>query len=451
MQHLQTLLNTLSRLFSKQAKFWLSAGGQTLKFITATLTQFSLYLKKTAKGLQSFLLDKIPPPNPRPKLSLKQRLKRISQCLSVWGAFLFLITCLSLAIAALLPSIANFEGNVIVSQLSFTYRGTSPNQLFLHSIRPFQRLELQGEQPTLTLYGQFTSASIPDLSPFTPLEIVLDRPESRLILEPLPPNPSQLELTELRLQPQTKVSQLFYQPFGNLMGLKIIPQTPEEPNITQTPKTPNILLSLGTNPIKITLENYHLPTLSPENRPPESYPLELTFVPINTELRLALNHEVSLTLDLPNLPPTRDQDWLGGNLPVEQVNFTQERRTGELRDQFEVSSIQAGQVRMGDELIELQPNQFFSAVGEPGISSFPRLQLHPEEPAGIEVRFSGQARKIEIGIDRNLPVKSIWTSLLNRYLPQDLITGLMGFLGAAIGSLLYWFVDSNFRDSNPTK
>lgn len=445
MQHLKPLFNTLWRLFSKQANFLRSRGSQTRQFITASLAQFTPYLKKTARRLQSFLIlifHKIPRPKPRPKISLKQRLKLIRKFLSFWGAFLFLVTCLGLIIAAFLPRIANFEGNVIVTQFSFTYRGTSPNQLFLHSIRPLQRLELQGIQPNLTLYGQFTSPSIPTLSQFTPLEIVLDRPESKLILEPIPPNPSQLELTELRLQPETTISQLFYQSFGNLMGLNLVHKSSETPNI--------LLLSLGTNPIKITLENYRLPTLSPKNRPSESYPLELTFVPINTELRLALNDSVDLTLGLPNLTPTPDQEWLGGNLPVKQVNFTQQRRTGELRDEFEISSIQAGQVRMGDELIDLQQNQFFSAVGEPGISSFPRLQLHPEEPAGIEVRFSGKARKIEIGIDRNLPVKSIWMSWLNRYLPQDLIAGLMGFIGAAIGSLLYWFADSSFRDSDPT-
>jgi hypothetical protein len=98
-------------------------------------------------------------------------------------------------------------------------------------------------------------------------------------------------------------------------------------------------------------------------------------------------------------------------------------------------TILQGKIRLGDQTLDIEANQFF-IPGKPGIQTIRHLQIQTKEPPGLEVRLRGQAAKLEVGIDRDFPVNSLQTNILNRYFSRDAITTLLAFCAAVIGAIL---------------
>jgi hypothetical protein len=64
-------------------------------------------------------------------------------------------------------------------------------------------------------------------------------------------------------------------------------------------------------------------------------------------------------------------------------------------------------------------------------------------PKGLEVRFSGEAQKIQVDLDSLFPVASIQAGFLTGKLPSDIVTFLISGLASIIITLLTWLL-SNF-------
>ena len=65
---------------------------------------------------------------------------------------------------------------------------------------------------------------------------------------------------------------------------------------------------------------------------------------------------------------------------------------------------------------------------------------------GIEARFSGKTKQIQIGLDQDFPVSSIQGSWLDGVLPRDAIIALFSFGAATVANLLSWlFSNTNSR------
>ena len=127
--------------------------------------------------------------------------------------------------------------------MNFTYNGQQP-KLFLTSIRNISNLEIEGTQ-NLTLTGKFKSTSIPQLNQLNQLKFELIDSKSKLIISPsLLKSESQLDISELRLQPNTKVIGLRYDDYNKRFNFTL----ENQPNILQT--------SLGKAQLKIILEKY---------------------------------------------------------------------------------------------------------------------------------------------------------------------------------------------------
>ena len=232
---------------------------------------------------------------------------------------------------AFIPAAQVFEGNLIVEELSFICdRDNPPDKLFLNSIRSLNRIEIEGKQKIM-LSGQFDSEEHENLKQLkdNTLEIELDYPDSRLIIEPIQSQQaSQLELEELRLQPETAINPLTYQPSDRSLFLSLTP--PED--------KPNLLkLSLGEKPLKIILESYRLPQLDKANKNIQDY-LEFTFIPFNTELDLTLKEVSNLYINLPDPTKVNTQEWLWGNLTVKDVKFSRIVETDNINDELEFST-----------------------------------------------------------------------------------------------------------------
>ncbi|MGL5136109.1 MAG: hypothetical protein ACRC78_26560, partial [Planktothrix sp.] len=210
----------------------------------------------------------------------------------------------------------------------------------------------------------------------------------------------------------------------------------------------NLGLKLGENPIKISLEQVSIPELGIKSNPDNPNVIDFTLIPKSDQRELTLTSPSRLTITLP--PPQNFSRWIQGNLDVKQVKFTQSETMGDNKDQFPSSTIVSGEILMTDKSLEIQQNQFFLISGQPGIERLRSIQIQPESPSGLQVRFVGKTNQVEVGIDPQFPVRKIkplWISSLG--FSSDSIVALLSFCATIIGFLLpYLFISAASSDSD---
>ncbi|MBW4569571.1 MAG: hypothetical protein KME31_16550 [Tolypothrix carrinoi HA7290-LM1] len=376
-----------------------------------------------------------------------------------------LLICISLIFTSLFwRGIHVFEGNFTTEKISFIYADNQDNKLFINSIREIKKFELQSQQ-TFTLKGKFSSTSDAKLNQLQQITVKLTDAKSKLIIEPSEPKkPSEIELTEIRIQPNTEINQLTYNSYGDILSFcldkgnnpeKLCLQTDTnsidaaKSSPTKATKLGKLNLEIGSQPLKVNLEGYSIAELGKKDTPENPNPIEFIFTPQSSQFEFDLTPPTTLYINLPKVTPEVSSQWLRGNLAVENVRFTRSDRTGNVEDDLEISTILEGKVRMAEQELELKPNQFF-ITGKPGIELLAKMRVRSQAPQGLQVRFSGRSEGIEIGLDPKFIVDSIRPSFLAKYLTKDAISALISFCGGVAGALLPLLLaaKSDEEDSN---
>ncbi|MEH2453908.1 hypothetical protein [Nostoc sp.] len=106
---------------------------------------------------------------------------------------------------------------------------------------------------------------------------------------------------------------------------------------------------------------------------------------------------------------------------------------------------------MAEQERDIKQNQFLmgeSANIPLNIQEIRNLQIVPKK--GIEARFSGKTKEIQIGLDPDFPVSRIQGSWLDGVLPRDAIIALFSFGAATVANLLSWlFSNASKSESKP--
>ena len=349
-----------------------------------------------------------------------------------------------LTLAAFVPSTHIFESNLTVEEMSFTYAGKEP-KLFLDTVRGIKSLEIEGKQ-NITFTGTIQSKSTPALNKLTILEIEpIDSTSKWSIATANLKQSSELEFTELRLQPDTQVNKLSYDTYRNQLAFSLRSNTPVE-----KPTNTNILqLNLGNQPLKVSLEGYKLKNVKLPVDSEKQRQLEFILTPNNQEFRLNLADPVTIYLQPPAPKNNEFKQWFRGKIEVKDVQFQRLDITGSNQDDnLPISTILNGAVHMAKQTMEIKRNQFFM-VEEPGIKLIRYLNIVPQE--GLEVRISGKSKLIQIGLDKEFPVSRIQASWLDRVLPRDAIIALISFCAAFFTFLLSFIINeiSKSTSRNP--
>ena len=349
-----------------------------------------------------------------------------------------------LTLAAFVPSTHIFESNLTVEEMSFTYAGKEP-KLFLDTVRGITSLEIEGKQ-NITFTGKIQSKSTPALNQLTILEIEpIDSTSKWLITTANLKQSSQLEFTELRLQPDTQVDKLSYDTYRNQLAFSLTSNTPVE----KTSNTNILQLSLGNQPLKVSLEGYQLKNVKLPIDSEKQKQLEFILTPNNQEFRLNLADPVTIYLQPPAPKNNEFKQWFRGKIEVKDVQFQRLDRTGSNQgDNLPISTILNGEVHMAEQERKIKRNQFLM-VEEPGIKLIRYLNIVPQK--GLEVRISGKSKLIQIGLDKEFPVSRIQASWLDGVLPRDAIIALISFCAASFSYLLYFIIDdiSKSTSRNP--
>ena len=339
-----------------------------------------------------------------------------------------------LTLAAFVPSTHIFESNLTVEEMSFTYAGKEP-KLFLDTVRGIKSLEIEGQQ-TLSFTGKIQSKSTPALNQLTILEIEPIDSTSKWSIAPAnQKQSSELELTELRLQPDTQVNKLSYDPYPdrNQLAFSLTSNT----RVKKPTNTNIVQLNLGNQPLKVSLEGYKFKNVKLPIDSEKQRQLEFILTPNNQEFRLNLADPVTIYMQLPRNNNASKQ-WFRGKIEVKNVQFQRLDRTGANQDDnLPISTILKGEVHMAEQTREIKPNQFLM-VEEPGIKLIRYLNIVPQK--GLEVRISGKSKLIQIGLDQEFPVSRIQASWLDRFLPRDAIIALISFCATSFTLLLPFII-----------
>ena len=340
----------------------------------------------------------------------------IRQQSSILVIILLAVLCI-ITIAAIAPGNHTFEGNLIFQEMSFTYNEPQP-KVFLRNIKNIQELEKEGIQ-TLTFTGSFESPANSQTE-------------------------SDIKLEKLQLQPQTRITKLHYDFERQGLAFSLVPNSENHPN--------SLEISLGQKPVKVTVAGYKIPSLNLPKSPDDQEELEFIVTPDNPGLNLKIQKDTNLYLTL-SKPPKKSElnRWFKGKIQTKNVKFTQLLKDGnDPKNDLEISTIIEGKIRMVEQDRDIKENQFLMGENSDkplNIQVINNMQIIPEKK-GIEARFSGKTKKIQIGLDQDFPVSSIQGSWLDGVLPRDAIIALFSFGAATVANLLSWlFANINSRKS----
>jgi hypothetical protein len=214
-----------------------------------------------------------------------------------------------------------------------------------------------------------------------------------------------------------------------------------KPNILQT--------SLGKAQLKVSLQNYNLSDQNLSKNINPDIPLEFIFTPDNKELKFSLvNNSIYITISNDNQDDF--EDWFGGRIESKEVQFQRLDRSGYIKDDLENSTISEGKIRMIDQEKDIKEHQFLMGENPDvplNIELIRNINIVPKK--GLEVRFTGRTKQIQIGLDKNFPVSRIQGSWLDSILPRDAIIAIFAFGAGTITSILS-FVLENASQSNKT-
>lgn len=379
---------------------------------------------------------------------------------------LFLILSVGIVCAGIFPSPQIFEGSLLVKSLSFTYSGGEKNKLLLKDIGGISEIQGEGTQ-TLILNGGFSSPTDTTLNekllkrdslkiqlPFEKSQWIINSSATRLN--------NKLTISELRLQPNTSINELSYNPYNRRLLLSLAAQNDNniKINLNKEITAGQFLINLGEEPIKLNLVGYLIEELGLKDSPDNSNPLELVWQPNNPQLNLYLSKPTRLSIYLPDPNKINPENWLWGDIAVKNVRFEQSRQTGiDVNDEIYNSTIIEGQVRMGDQELKIESNQFL-LISKPGINRLIHLEVVPPKPPkeikiqiagedveistppeGLEARIAGESEEIQAGLDSRLPVKSLRSNFLGKFFSNDVVIAMISFFSATFISLLTWIIN----------
>lgn len=365
----------------------------------------------------------------------------------------------SVCLLNLLPLTVPFEGVLTVSEIGFT--ATRSGQLLLKDIRGIQSITLSGRQ-TIPLEGTaFSSKDEPRLNGSGRRNIELLDDSSQWILSSTNSQASDMSLSELTLASGTRIRELKYSLYNRTLSLKLIP--PE----TQSADDRSFLkLEPGFDPLKATLQRYHLPDL---NRQDDN---SLSFSFSTNQLELAVTQPLTLTIQL--LPVTKSSPAiqpLWREIDVKDVKLEKDVQKGNNSNaNVSQSTILSGTINMVERQLSLKNEQFllvdppaiqklgYLRILYPNTSNNLELQLSGQtiqvgEPGdGLAVAISGETPRIQAGLNKELPVPpKLQGNFLYRFLPGDAIIALLSFCGGLVASLLMWLVDRLSKTASNSK
>jgi hypothetical protein len=266
-----------------------------------------------------------------------------------------------------------------------------------------------------------------------------------------------IRIAKLDIAPASQINQLAYRDNQISFCLQASQEDLERclPDNSSPRKTPaknaiagTLQILWGQPPLTLTLGFVNVPELNLKANLEDPQEISLQFTPEPTsESTLSLTYSSHLYLDVPEPQrlPENNAKWIGSDIEVENVRFTQLDLTENVLQGTSESTILDGEVRMGRETMKLQPSQFLLIPRNYGIRRLKFIQIQSASsessdqakssdetpsPAGLKTLFAGKSTMLEVGLYKNYPVQSIKPSFLSKFLPPDGVNAILAIVAA---------------------
>ncbi|MEM8721439.1 MAG: hypothetical protein AAGE84_19460 [Cyanobacteria bacterium P01_G01_bin.39] len=340
-----------------------------------------------------------------------------------------------------------FEGQVVASEMSFTYNGESAKP-FLQNVMGIRGIDLRGKQSqSLTLKGKFTSEDESinqQLQNVDQIKIDFPYATSRLILTPTNSSSSQqFAILGLSINPQTRINQLTYnqkQQVSFCLQSAVQPSKyclfPENAASDSNSKSlGNLKLLLAQHTYTLNLEQVNIPQLNIKSDNNSYQAIKLRYTPRTQEPQLNLLSPTTIRIDLPQeTKPEQEKEspqWFYEDFDVKDVDFYRFKQSSNVRDKIQNSTIISGKLRMHDQDLNLEKNQFLIVADDkPGIRKLRYLDIKPNKPLSLTTLVSGKSKGIAVGLYPQFPIAAIRPSLLSKYLSSEAIAAILSFFSA---------------------
>jgi hypothetical protein len=317
----------------------------------------------------------------------------------------------------------------------------------LNKVFPLEKIIIQGVNTFTLPPGQYQSSSnsLLNLNIKEPMKIEFKDTQSRLTIEPFEKSTTQLAVSELRLQPETNVTNLAYDSHNDRLYMLL--------KQAQNSSSGSLLLDLGIQELKIEVNGeYILPKLRNTGTK-----LNFKLKSSNSKLDIPLKESVWLEFDLFKSNQNSAKIEFGQRFRVQNVQL--HTRTGDVKDATSVSSIIEGQIQMpqAEKKLNLSSGQFLLSEAsdinnpekdilndsvclknaQPNIYMIRNIEANSK---GISFRIIGESKKLQSGFDPCFPVDWVQVSWLGKLFNQELHPALLTFLTGGATGLLVWIV-----------
>lgn len=377
------------------------------------------------------------------------RIKRSHRIITIITVLIWIILILLLIV---FKGSYIFEGQIVASEMSFTYNGKSEKPL-LQNVSGIERIDLRGKQAQpLTLKGKFTSEDDiinQKLNNLDKIKVDFPYSTSRLILTSTDPDlEKEFGISELRINPQTRINQLTYnqdqqlyfclQSAAQASEYCLFPENADsDPKFSAVQSLGNLNLRLAKQTYMLNLEQINIPELNITSDQNSYQALELKYTPQTQEPQLNILSPTQIRINLPkknNTKPdqeTENYQWFYEDFDVNDVDFYRFQQSSNVRDEIQKSTIISGKLRMHRQDLNLEKNQFLIVADDkPGIRKLRYLSINPQQPPNLTTFISGKSKGIATGLYPQFPIAQIQPSLLAKYLSSEAIAAVLSFFSA---------------------
>ncbi|MEM7556119.1 MAG: hypothetical protein AAF378_18865 [Cyanobacteria bacterium P01_A01_bin.84] len=339
-----------------------------------------------------------------------------------------------------------FEGHVVASEMSFTYNGESAKP-FLQNVMGIRGIDLRGKQSqSLTLKGKFTSEDEivnQQLQNIEQIKIDFPYATSRLILTPTNSSEAeQFSILGLSINTKTRINQLTYNQEQQLSFCLQSAVQPSEyclfpentANDYNSKSLGNLKLLLAQQIYTLNVEQVNIPQLNIKSDNNSYQAVELKYTPRTQEPQLNLLSPTTIRINLLKQAETKAKQekespqWFYEDFDVKDVDFYRFQQSSNVRDEIQNSTIISGKLRMHDQDLNLEKNQFLIVTDDqPGIRKLRYLAIKSDNPSGLTTLISGKSKGIAVGLYPQFPIVEIRPSLLSKYLSSEAITLRVAF------------------------
>ena len=361
--------------------------------------------------------------------------------------FIWLVFFTVIIVLNLIPSVNNFEGELIANNFSFTSVESTKRQKFLADT-PFKSITISGLSEEI-FTGDFKSNSDPAINQVKELKIEKLKQahnQPKITIKNLDPDrKNNPVLSQIEIYKNTRISDLNYDASRNLISFCLQENRSSDDqcflnldSAKPRDKIAKLDIYLDAEIFDVTLEGYEITNPKLINNASSSN-REFNWIPESgyRERSYEITHPMQITIEIPK-PQIKSKNTdtddinplIQKSILIKEANFAYKQ---DAEDQFLTSSIIQGKIRMAEQDIKIESSQFFKTEGGEGVQGIYNIKTDLQ---GFKFLIAGNASSILSGLNYQSPIYNTRANFWANFLSKEVIIAITAFCAGMISNLL---------------